>query len=478
MNFTAELPDISLLTQESIYMIGIKGVGMTALATMLVEAGLHVGGADVSEKFVTDELLHSMGIVVDDLAEAQIPADCRLVIYSGAHQGRQNPLVRRAVDQNIVAVNLATAVGLLSREVKTIGVCGVGGKSTTSALLSWIFDQSTVSASYAVGVGNIPNLGRSGHWATDAEYFVVEADEYVADPLQDKTPRFLYLQPHILICTSLTFDHPDVYESFADTERAFRTLFEKLPTDGLLVYNGDDPALRSLVEHTSVACRTVAVGGNEENDIVLSDWQVEDGYGSVSVNEYTITSQVPGQHNLRNAVYAAVVAEEIGVDWAVTERAIREFRSTQRRFEYRGKTQSGAMCYDDYAHHPHEILAIAQTLQAWFPEKRKTIAFQPHTYSRTQALHAEFAQVLAGSADQVYLMPIFASAREQFDNSITSEILVSDVQSRGQSAELVVNQTRMLELINQLGPDDIFITLGAGDIYKVYEHVDFYHTTE
>lgn len=477
MKFVAELPDISLLGQEKVFLVGIKGVGMTALALMLQEAGVQVSGADVSEAFVTDHLLAAAHIVVTPLTEAQIPDDCQVVIYSGAHRGRENPLVQDALASGKTALNLAMAVGLLSREKKTIAVCGVGGKSTTSALLSWILSQTeNVSASYAVGVGNIPNLGKSGHWDNNSEYFVVEADEYVADPVQDITPRFLYLQPHILICTSMVFDHPDVYADFEDTKRAFTALFRKLPTDGLLVYNGDDQALRELVKSLDLPVKTLSVGELEDNDITLVDWQVIDGVGSVQVGGRRLESQVPGKHNLLNAVYATVVAEQLGVSWVTIERAVREFRSTQRRFEYRGQTVNGTQCFDDYAHHPREIRAIAATVYEWFAGKHVVIAFQPHTYSRTKALRKEFVQALRGSADQVVLLPIFASARENFDESIASSDLVRDLERGGQQALYLEDISAVVELVQTLGPDDVFITVGAGDIYKVYDHVELLHT--
>ncbi len=475
MNTHVTLPDISLLEQSHVYLLGIKGVGMTALALMLQEAGVHVSGADVTEAFVTDQQLHQAGIQVDDLATAQVPDDVSVVVYSGAHQGSKNLVVEAAVARGVLAVHLAGAVGLLSREQRTIAVCGVGGKSTTSALLSWMLSQAELPLSYAVGVGNIPNLGRSGHWDSAAEYFVVEADEYVADPqasVEERTPRFSFLQPHTVICTSLSYDHPDVYASFAETKAVFQDFFEKIPASGLLVYNGDDEALRELVARSQIEARTLSVGEAAHNDRVLSAWQVTDGVGMVQLDKIVLESLVPGRHNLLNAAYAAVVALELGVSSTIIQQAVRSFRSTQRRFEFMGKTKQGASCYDDYAHHPREILAISETLREWFPDKRVSLAFQPHTYSRTKALFPDFVEALTGSADTVLILPIFASAREAFDDSIESQDLVAALAAAGQEAQMVSEQA-VLQWVESLGPDDVFITLGAGDVYKVYEHVIF-----
>lgn len=485
MNFSTALPSLNILTERAIYFMGIKGVGMTSLAIILQQAGVTVSGCDTEEIFVTDELLAEHEISVDTFADAVVPSECKVVVYSGSHQGRNNPVVQQALQQGKTAISLAEAVGLLSTTKSTIAVSGVGGKSTTSALLAWIMESADQPVSFSVGVGDIPNLGTSGRWLPESQYFIVEADEYVADPTQDKTPRFLYLSPQHIICTSLSYDHPDVYESPEDTKQAFQTFFAKLGAESWLIINGDQPDLVQLAEETVSRDRTVTVGEKEENDVQLTDFSVQDGVGRLTLRSkisqldgMTLESHVPGKHNLLNAAYAATLASKLGASSRAVTTAVASFRSTKRRFEWIGETTTGVLCYDDYAHHPREIQAIAQALEDWFPERKKVIAFQSHTFSRTKALYTDFITALAGAQADLVLLPIFASARESFDPSITAEMMVTDLAKQGKSVQYCPDESALLEYIQRLESGTVCITLGAGTIYKVYEHVAFQPTSE
>ncbi len=485
MKFTAQLPTVRLLSSGRAYFVGIKGVGMASLAILLQQAGLRVGGADSEESFVTDAILALHHISSDTFASAVIPDGTEVVIYSGANQGRNNPLVQEALRKQIPILSQAEALGLLTKQKETLAVAGVGGKSTTSALLAWMLELGDQSASFSIGVGDVPNLGTSGRWHPGSRYFVVEADEYVADPTQDLTPRFLYLQPGHAICTSLSFDHPDVYAGFDDTRKAFAAFLTKLPDTGTLVYNGDQPALAELAESLPGKFQRITVGEHKHNQVRLANFEVVDGQGKIQlqapgwpIDRLELESRIPGKHNLLNAAYAAALASVLGLPSEKIAAAVASFRSTKRRFEYVGETNTGCRCYDDYAHHPREIKAIGAALRDWFPDKQWVIAFEPHTFSRTKALYQEFLSALSGLSAQVLLLPIFASAREQFDPTITSEMLINDLQKRGVAAEFCPDQGSLLEYIQGFGADTIFLTLGAGTIYKVFEHVAWRSTPE
>jgi UDP-N-acetylmuramate--alanine ligase len=479
MNLAPNLPDVDLFSAQSVYFVGIKGVGMTALAVLLQNAGVSVAGADVAEQFVTDETLAVHRIRVDVFG-GNLPADVEAVVYSGAHKGNSNPLVEEARQKGIACVTLAEAVGLVSQKKETIAVCGVGGKSTTSALLSWMLETAGWKPSYAVGVGTIPNLGSSARWQEGA-HFVVEADEYVADPqvpADSLTPRFLSLSPKHGICTSLAYDHPDVYASFEETVAAFRALFAKIPAGGKLVVNGDIPELVTLAQEFASTLDVILVGEGSHNTWRLSDLHVENGASVATLSSQderiSLRLPIPGFHNLRNAAYATVLARALGVPSEPIQASIETFRSTTRRFELVGKTKNGMRCYDDYAHHPRELQAISDSLTDWFSNQTVLVCFQPHTYSRTKALFAEFVEVLEKMPGELVLLPIFSSAREQHDPTVSSDQLAHELQNRGKSVRLVQNQQELLEYIQAFdGNDKLCITLGAGDIYKVYEHLDF-----
>lgn len=477
MNYTTVLPEVSVDTLKSWYFVGIKGVGMTSLAVLLKQAGKIVSGADVAQEFVTDTLLHESSITVDTFDQAAIPEGVDIVVYSGAHQGKNNPLVQLAEKSGLLCVNLAQAVGLLSRLAETIVVCGVGGKSSTSAVLSWMLEKGGLHPSFSVGVGNVPNFGTSGRWNQESSLFVVEGDEYVADPKQDLTPRFLYLQPKHVICTSLNYDHPDVYADFSATRQAFATLFQKIPASGTLVYNADNSDLIELIGSLSLSCKVISVGKNTAANVQLSDFAVQDGVGVVSLYfsasnlSFDLRCAVPGFHNLLNASYAAVLAQSLGVSIPDLQGASASFSSTLRRFEYKGMTPRGVRCFDDYAHHPREVAAIGEALQKWFPNDRRVIAFQPHTYSRTKALFSEFVEALVGTQSEVVLLPIFASAREAFDPSITSEMLAQALSDHQVNVKFLPDQAALIQYTQSLSENTVFITMGAGDIYSIYEQL-------
>lgn len=479
MNLSPQLPQVDLFSGGLVYFVGIKGVGMTALAVLLQNAGVEVAGADVAESFVTDEILSSRRIPIDEFG-ARLPADVECVVYSGAHKGKNNPLVQEALEKEIPCLTLAEAAGVVSQKKETIAVCGVGGKSTTSALLAWMLETAGWKPSYAVGVGTIPNLGSSARWQ-DGSHFVVEADEYVADPQvakEELTPRFLYLSPAHATCTSLEYDHPDVYSSYEETVRAFRALFRKIPVGGKLVINGDAADLVALAREFSGTLDVITVGEGPENTWQITDLHIENGKSVATIaspNErFSLQLPIPGFHNLRNAAYAAVLARTLGVPVEPIQASVQTFRSTTRRFELVGITPEGLRCYDDYAHHPRELFAIAQALQNWFPKQAVLVAFQPHTYSRTKALFLEFVDALEQMPGEVVLLPIFSSAREQNDPSVSSDQLVRELQSRGKTVRLLANQQELLECIQVFaGVEKVCITLGAGDIYKVYEHLNF-----
>lgn len=478
MKFQGTLPEVDLIKRAQPYLVGIKGVGMTALAVLLHQMGLEVHGADTAESFVTDELLAELGIEVDDFEAAAWPPATNLIIYSGANGGRQHPLVQTATNQKIAVLSLAQAIGLLSQTKTTIGVCGVGGKSTTSALVSWILDQAGHDPSFAVGVGQIPNFQTSARWRPDSEYLVVEADEYVADPQADLTPRFLYLRPTHLICTALAYDHPDVYQSFADTKQAFASLFALLPENGILVINGDDPDLCELT--SPLKNQIIKVGESADNDVVLRYLPPQDGKGRVELTSIYLAdspllleSAVPGIHNLQNSAYATALCLALGVSPITIKSAVASFASVQRRFEFIGQTDNNVFCFDDYAHHPRELMAVAETLRTWFPDRQISVAFEPHTFSRTSALFDEFVSALSAMPGEIILLPIFASARETENSAVSSQQLVDALESRGKSAGLLDNRQNLLEYIEKLPAKTIFITLGAGSIYKVYDQLNF-----
>ncbi len=339
-------------------------------------------------------------------------------------------------------------------------------------MLAWIFEKLALNPSYSVGVGSIPGLERTGKWSQESEYFITEADEYVIDPSapsrgEEITPRFSFLRPFITVCTRISYDHPDVYRDFAHTVSVYQAFFAQLPPEGCLVTSAEQNKLNL----TSPAKVHLSYG-EKTADVSLAPHDIPGkNSGTVTIKNHSIELElgIPGTHNLENATAALAVCHFLQIDVAKAAQTLSTFRSTQRRFEFRGE-HNGVVYYDDYAHHPREIAAAISALNAWLPKRTKHIAFQPHTFSRTKQLFSEFVESFEG-AENIVLLDIFASAREGFDPSITSEDLAAAILTRFPTTTICVAHTvdELSAYCRALPANSALLTLGAGDIYAVHD---------
>lgn len=469
---------------QHFYLVGIKGVAMAGMAQLLVDAGKTVHGCDVAEEFVTADVLASLPCQIDIGFDHPLPGDIDCVIYTAAHHGKDNPLVRQAAHRQIPTASHAEALGYFFNQKQGIAVCGVGGKSTTSAMIAWILEQTGKKPSYAVGVGKIIGLARTGQWKTDSDFFVAEADEYVTDasaPARGEaiTPRFSYLTPQVTVCTNLEFDHPDVYTDFEHTKAVFRKFFRRIKERGELIINADNQNLVELVTELQPyldqhEVEVWSFGSTEAATVQLLEYHVGSGSNTAELNyqqqTYSLELFMPGKFNIMNALAAITACLAIGVPINDSIAALRSFRSTTRRFEYIGE-KHGVKYYDDYAHHPHEVAAVINAINEWYPDSHVVIAFQSHTFSRTKQLFTQFVEALS-TAKEVAMIDIFPSAREAYDPSVTSTQLCEAI-SVASPTLTAVNYGNLPELANylksHLKPGDVCLTVGAGDIYHVHE---------
>lgn len=452
---------------------------MTSLAQILVDLKKTVGGCDLTEEFVTQSLLNSLHIDIDEGFTHTLPQTVDCVVYTAAHQGADNPLVKQAVADGIPVYSQAEALGHVFNTKKGIAVCGVGGKSTVSAMVTWILTQCNLSPSFSVGVGKIIGLEKTGQWDEKSEYFVAEADEYVTNPQavqkgETPEPRFSYLKPYVTVCTNLSYDHPDVYKDFAQTKAAFEAFFSQIKPGGTLILNHKD--IPEVAHHAADEVRSFGSAGDCDYLYVYEESESAEGvtHATLIVDQkrYELTLKVPGRYNVENAIAAIAACDVIGIDIQQAVSALASFSSTQRRFEFKGEKNT-VLFYDDYAHHPSELSAVIRAAQSWFPTKDITIVFQPHTFSRTKSLITDFAAVLA-QAPRLVLLDIFASARESADDTISSTILAEAVKDLGYQNDIPIlkDYTELASYIKKhSAKNSVCITLGAGDIYKVHDLV-------
>lgn len=481
----------NIFTASHIHLVGIKGVAMTSLAQCLLDINKTVTGSDVSEDFVTKKILAKLDIqMTTGFSPEDIPPDTDLLIYTGAHRGSQNPQVVSAKVRGIPVLSHAEALGELMAQKQAISVCGTGGKSTTSAMLAWIFQKTKTDISYAVGVGNIPGLERTGQYQDSSTWFVAEADEYAVDPMTDHRPRFIFQHPKVTVCTSLAYDHPDIYPDFEATKQVFSQFFQD--TEDAIYVNADAQELKtlftSLRDQELIHNESCSVGFNEAADYRLTLHSSTNGKTLFSIQYEGFSERqpflhekqtwegelcIPGKHNVINACLAILAARAAGISFEESLTALRDFQGTMRRFEYKGSLH-GVHCFDDYAHTPDEIHVTLEALRSWEPNKKIVVAFQPHTYSRTKALFDGFVQSLA-NADEVWLLDIFASAREQEDKSVSSKLLAQELQKFDSHCTVKTFPTidsLAVRMRENLTAGSVFISMGAGDIYVVYEGLE------
>jgi len=473
---------MDILTYQNFYLVGLKGVAMTSLAQCLLDAGKKVSGSDVAENFVTQGLLAQLPLKIDTDFAQPIPDEVDCLIYTAAHHGKNNPQVQAAIAKNIPVYSQAEALGSLFNQKQGIAVCGVGGKSTVSAMIAWILSQISINnqPSFSIGVGNIPGLNKTGQWRASSQYFVAEADEYVTNPEEIRAgeppqPRFSYLQPFITVCTNIKFDHPDVYRDFEQTVATFKKFFQQIKAGGKLIMNADDQSTYEEMFEFQGSDLPVEFFG----ETPAASWQLTHYKANQGLTQskfiyqdqiYELSLQIPGQYNALNALAAIAACQTINIPIDQSIQALAKFNSTMRRFEHLGQ-KNGVEYYDDYAHHPSELRAVIKAIQEWYPDRRIVIAFQPHTYSRTKQLFAEFAAALT-TAPEVILLDIFASARENFDPTINCDQLVKRVkqlepQTKISNLKTIENLAKFCQ--TELKSGDVLITLGAGDIYQVHD---------
>jgi UDP-N-acetylmuramate--alanine ligase len=412
------------------YFIGIGGIGMSALAQMLNDQGDGVRGSDREASPVT-ELLGSKGIeVIIGQKTENVPSDAELVVYSDSVPV-DNPERMRAKELGIEQLSYFMMLGKVSAGKRTIAVAGTHGKTTTTGMLARILKDA--GASPTAVIGSIVKDFGSNYLAGASDLFVVEACEY--------KDHLLELAPEILVITNLEWDHTDYFPSLEALQGTFRKAIERVPENGAIVTDPNNVNIAPLL----AAARARVV-----------DYTKEPAY----------TLQLPGEFNVQNARAAAAAARAAlpTISETTISESLAAFQGTWRRFEYKGKTASGADVYDDYAHHP---TAIRETLKALRGQvKGKVIvAFHPHLYSRTRDLLNEFATAFT-DADQVLLAPIYA-AREADDGTISSALLAERIRANGVDASAFDSLDAVERALQSATAGDTIMTMGAGDIYKV-----------
>jgi len=400
----------NLNTVKTAHFIGIKGVGMTALAQILKNKGVSVFGSDVEEEFFTDKVLEQLGIpFVEKFSKNNIPADTDLVICSQAYINKDNEEVVEAKKRGLKVITYPQALAKLFNSAYGIAVAGSHGKSTTTAMLGVILEEAGLDPT--VIVGSRVNQWNSNARVGNSKYFVIEADEY--------RDAFLQYKPKIAVVTNIDFDHPDYFKD----KKQYAQSFKKFTSQ---------PSVQKVITKT--------------------------------VSSGVLKLKIPGEYNQKNALLAHNVALGLGVKPKVIKKALENFEGLARRFEYVGQC-NGAKMYDDYAHHPTEINAVVEATKQQYPDKKVLVLFQPHTYSRTENLFDDFVKSLK-LVNEVYILKTYASARENgadTSGNNLAKLLNAKYFKNHKEAELFLKE--------KLNKHKVLLALGAGDQWQILKNI-------
>ncbi len=455
---------------KKVYLIGIKGAGMAAIAEILRARGINVSGSDMAEKFFTDGILTRRKIkFYEKFSAGNIPEDVDLIVYSTAYNEKNNVEIAEAKKRNLPMTSYPEILGELFIGNIGIAVCGTHGKTTTTAMLAEALRYSGADPGAIVGSKVIQWEGSS--LAGSGKYFVAEADEY-----QNK---LRYYNPFAAVITSVDWDHPDYFPDFKSYKKVFADFAEKIPKHGFLIVWGD--SVSTLDISKKAICNVLSYGFSDDCDYRISNFQFPISKQISNPNDKnfqkfdlkfkekslgTFEIQLVGKHNALNAAAVIAVCHKLGFDMEKVRKALKNFKGTSRRFEYIGE-RDGAILIDDYAHHPEEIKATLKAAREIYPGKNIITVFHPHTFTRTKALLQEFSQSF-DDADKAIVIDIYGSARE-VQGGISSQDLIDLINkySPGKAEYIPTIDEVADNLKDIIGENDVVISMGAGDVWKV-----------
>ena len=423
-----------------IHMSAIAGTAMASLAGLLRERGHEVTGSDQDIYPPMSTQLEELGIPVrSPYAESNVPEDAELVVIGNA-LSRGNPEVEIVLDRK---QRMASLPSILAEHIirghESLVVAGTHGKTTTTSMLAFLLDQAGLDPSFLIG--GVPSDFARSYRLAKGKHFVVEGDEYDS-AFFDKRPKFVHYLPDIGVIGNLEYDHADIYPDLAAVQTAFVRFMQMIPRRGLLVAGIESAPLREILPRAMCRVETFSLGdrhadwrGEEAGPASGGGWKFRLAHGGKDVGEFSV--QLPGEHNVRNAIAAIAVAHAVGVAPEKSREILARFRGVKRRLEVKGKAR-GVIVYDDFAHHP---TAVRETLHALHMNKtasgRLVAVFEPRSYtSRTRVFQDDFARAFEG-ADAVIVAAAHLPGKVPEGERLSEQDLVQAMEARGQNARFI-----------------------------------------
>ena len=453
-----------MLDFRRVHFVGIGGAGMSGIAEVLHNLGYAVSGSDKNDSAVTRRL-GGLGIQIHKGHDASNVADADVLVVSSAIKA-ENPELSGARERRVPVVPRAEMLGELMRFRRGIAVAGTHGKTTTTSLVASVLAEGGLDPTFVIG-GQLLAAGTHARLGT-GEYLVAEADE--------SDGSFLLLNPVIAIVTNIDADHLENYGGdYAQVKKAFADFLHRLPFYGVAVLCADDAEVVELAQSSARRQLTYAIGDSEHAaaaDVRASGIRQEGARMHFALHlpesaALQVTLNLPGLHNVQNALAAAAVGWQLGVEPLAIARALGGFQGVGRRFQFRGELAidgGKVLLVDDYGHHPRELAAVFAAARGGWPKRRLVVAFQPHRYTRTRDLLDDFANVLA-DVDVLVLTEVYPAGEAPISGA-DGRALARAVRARGKVDPVLVEHPRDLKnaLPALLADDDLLLLLGAGDI--------------
>lgn len=440
---------------KNIHMVGIGGTGMCGIAEVLLQQGFTVYGSDMAENAAVSHLRDLgakifLGHAADNLRDVQV------LVKSTAIK-EDNVEVAEARRRRIPVISRAEMLAELMRSRDGIAVAGTHGKTTTTSFIATIFEAAKEAPTVVIG-GRLQDYGSNARLGS-GKWLIAEADE--------SDGSFLCLCPIVNVVTNIELDHVDFYGNIDKIDAAFTHFMQKIPFYGCNIVCGDDAGVQRLLPH--ITRPVVRYGLGEENELRAENIRSgEENRFTVVLHNKTLGDVClaqPGLHNILNALAAIGVALHAGISFEVCQKSLEHFGGVGRRFERKGE-KNGVLVVDDYGHHPTEIAATLATAKSCYPNRRLVVAFQPHRFTRTQALFTDFCQTL-GKVDTLFLAEIYPAGEKAIEG-VSSKLLAEAIKKQSHTD---VHYCQSIDDISAQVPHylqsgDIFLTIGAGNIWR------------
>ena len=449
-------------------MVGIKGTGMSALALALYAMGIKVTGSDASDSFfLLDPLNYGRaGIKIAPFFDAKnIPEDADAIIVSTSHRTK-NPEINKARKLKIPILTYPEIISMLSKEMKSVAICGSHGKTTTTNMLAYVLQKAHLPILPIAGptsqqvLDQLPQPPLIDKRGTKGALFVFEADEY-----QNKLKQY---SPFGVILTNIELDHPDYFKTDAQYEKVFEQFVKRIPQEGFLVYCADDAVVKKIA--AKAICRKFSYGLSEDADFVIRPVTTPSAGSPFAIHHRSailgvFRTTLMGKHNVLNAAAVVIAAYELGVSTEKIQNALMSFQGSPRRMEI---VSRDPLIIDDYGHHPTEIRATLQAIRSTYPDRTIWTVFHPHTFTRTKKFLKEFGDSF-GESDHTIVLEIWGSARET-QGTVSSKDVVAEIKKNKGKAEYAATFEDAARLLKgKLDDDSLLLTIGAGDVWKLHK---------